>query len=150
MEDTKREKVARSLNGKRKAARPIIGAANAQQRAMLDRAAHEMQVTGPLRFRRGGYCREGGAMTASIWDHWEIVPRQRRQRYHRVRWIFFWFPQPDMMQCHQKEFPVRSKDRTPELTPEIQERILNHYRSMPIELATLGGGDKFNGKWELP
>ncbi len=135
---------------KRKAASPVTGAASAQQRVMLDRARHEMHVSGSLRCRRGGSCAKGGATTASIWDHWEIVPRQRRQRYHRVRWTFFWFPHPDVMQCRQKEFRFRFKDRTTALTPAIQERILNDYRSMPIDLATFGGGDKIKGQWELP
>ena len=90
--------------GKRKAASRVTGAANPQQRAMLERARHEMHVSGPLRFRRGGYCAAGGATTASIWDHWEIVPQQGRQRYHRVRWTYFWFLYSDVLECRQKDF----------------------------------------------
>jgi len=134
---------------KRRAARPVTGAANAQQRATLDRAQHEMQISAPLRFRRGGYCAEGFTTTASIWDHWEIVPRQGRQRYHRVWWTFFYFPHPAVLQCRQKEFGFRFKDMTTELTPEIQRRILNRYRSMPIDLAIFGCGDKIKGEWEV-
>jgi hypothetical protein len=117
-------------------------------RLLVERARREMNVTGPLRFIPGGKCPDGGAIVAPYWDHWQIIHRQPRQRYHTARWAYLWFPTKNMLECRQKDF--RFTVSRGDLTRHDERRILNRYRRMPLDLALLGGGGKIKGQWELP
>src|SRR5438105_4874712 len=104
-------------------------------RLLVELARREMNLNGPLRFHQGGKCSVGCATTLPHWDHWQIIHRQPRQRYHTARWTYFyWVQQDKRLYCRQKDFRFYFKDKTTELTPEIQKRILNGYRGMAVGL----------------
>ena len=109
-------------------------------RLLVERTRREMNLNGSLRFNPGGNCSEGGATTLPHWDHWQIIHRQPRQRYHTARWTYFyWVQQDKRLYCRQKDFRFYFKDKTTELTPEIQERILNGARRRTLDLLLFGG-----------
>ncbi len=119
-------------------------------RLLVERARREMNLNGSLRFDPGGKCSEGGATTLTLphWDHFQLIPRQFRQRKHTVRWTYFyWVQQDNRLYCRQKDFRLTSEKE--KLDTEDERRILAHFQGTPFDLLWIGGGGKFKGQWEL-
>src|SRR6266478_5617225 len=80
-------------------------------RLLVERTRREMNLNGSLRFNPGGNCSEGGATTLPHWDHWQIIHRQPRQRYHTARWTYLWFPTKNVLECRQKDFRFKTSEK---------------------------------------
>ena len=132
------------MKRKRKADSRVTGAANAPQHELLERARREMHLKARLRFRGGGRCADTGVITASIWDHWQIIPRQYRQRYYTAPWTYFWFPTETVLECREKDFRFTTKQP---LDRHFERRILDDYCSRPLTSRGLAAAtrSKVNG-----
>jgi hypothetical protein len=116
-----------------------------REHAAARQLAREIGLKGKIRFVPAGRCRDTGNWIQAWWQHWQIIPKHGRQRYHTARFHIFQRNKIGIA-CWYTDHRFTSKQ---ELTPDWAGEILKNYERLPLELVQIGHTHHFVAAKEL-
>jgi hypothetical protein len=114
---------------------------NRSEHAVVRQLAREIGLNRKPLFVPAGRCPDTGNWIQAWWQHWQIIPKHGRQRYHTARFHIFQRKKSEIC-CWQIDHRFTDAH---ELTAASEAKILKHFESLPLDLVMIGRPAKFVG-----